>query len=465
MKTKQVPTRLIVFLLCLSMSSMYAQVANINNAEKYNKELEEAFKYMVKNAKLLTLNSGKECKIQEIVDRLDVPSYMYANIPFLTHSSLTLATNFEADLNYIKEDTFNKGNFKTISEKSLNAFSNANNFSDYVKGLTGKDIGDIKGEHIFARIDENGNDIDPSIKDIDTLKRIYDFYKRLFNSEHIIEKQTPFTSNGCWVYPISKIKIEKIDYPNITYTIKTEGRLDCECEFLGENRTLRKGTFEYKATVTGLYTHSKTSINLPKNPTLTITSIDCCPKKEEPTETALADDGIQDVMPDQSIGGGAGFGATQDFEDISYCVFAEYLKRINYGSDNGLYWGLEGSYSNLSFNDASSNRFNIGTKLQYHIPATPSQQTQFVAGIMGSYNFGTNDNGFSKDDVSGIIACVYGGINIRVCEDWSFFCQFPVFIYETFTFKPESGGEFKTDGTSLLLNKDNPVKLGLRYHF
>ena len=40
--------------------------------------------------------------------------------------------------------------------------------------------------------------------------------------------------------------------------------------------------------------------------------------------------------------------------------------------------------------------------------------------------------------------------------------QFPVLIFENYTFKPEGGGEFKTDATSLFINKDNPLKIVIR---
>ena len=210
----------------------------------------------------------------------------------------------------------------------------------------------------------------------------------------------------------------------------------------------------------------KKTFSQSKNPTLKIIRYQCCPEKEEeeePAKTALNDDeGIEDLMQDQTIGFGAGVGFAQDFDETTLCVTAEYLYQINTDEYKGWYVGAEGSYSNTSFGDVSSNKTMVGGKIQHNFSGVPSGETQFVVGVMANYAFGNNDfNGFT-DDFTGTIFCAYGGVNVRVSENWSIGAQFPFLIFENFTFKPESGGEFKSDATSLFINKDNPLKIIVR---
>ncbi len=175
---------------------------------------------------------------------------------------------------------------------------------------------------------------------------------------------------------------------------------------------------------------------------------------------------IEDIIPKQTIGVAVGAGFTQDFDETTFCVSAEYLRRIHISETNkGWYAGVEATYENSSFNDFKSNRFVGGPKLQYNLPITPSQETQFTAGLMTNYTTGTNDFSGFEETFNGFIGCIYGGINIRVNEDWSVGGQFPILVYESLTFEPESGGEFKVDGTSLLVNKSNPLKIFVRKRF
>ena len=199
------------------------------------------------------------------------------------------------------------------------------------------------------------------------------------------------------------------------------------------------------------------------NPTLKIISYQCCPVKEEPKETALKDDaGIQDLMPDQTIGLGVGAGFSQDFDETTFCVTGEYLYQLNSSEYYGLYVGAEVTHQNTSFGEFKSNKTIAGAKFQYNFSGIPSGETQFVAGLMANYAFGSNENNGFNDDFTGTIFCAYGGVNIRVSENWSVGAQFPFLIFENTTFKPEGGGEFKTDATSLFINKENPLKIIVR---
>ncbi len=467
MKTKQFIKLLFIFVIFLNVTTVSAQLNRYLSKidENSKKQIQDAFSDMMKNAKLVSSFSKGNCNAQELIDKVP-DSEKIVNLYASINLSLVMITNDEIQNSFAEE--FDKGNFNTLTDKALNAYSSTKNFNDFVYALTGKDIGDIKGEKSVLEYNANGNLEGKMRSDVEALRSLYENYELFFNQPKLnVGYNGPFTSDGCLLKMNSELKIIKFDYPNIVYSIKTIVTVDCECKFKGEERKLKKGLFEYEATVSGLFTSKKISFNQPVNPTATVKELECCPLKqeEEPISTEPQIAYIDDIMPDQYIGGGVGFGAARDFEEISYCAFAEYLLKISPGDENAWYAGLEGSYSNWSFNDASSNRFKIGPKIQYHTGITENNDTQFVAGLMGSYVTGNSDNGFSMDDLSGIRACIYGGINIRVCENWSLFGQFPILNYETITFKNDAGGEFKTDDTSLLLNKDNPLKLGIRFNF
>lgn len=458
MKTKHTLT---VF-ACIILSSSYFigfSQQNSNYTYTENKEaaanLISAFNTMHKTENVINWKDTKPCKVKDLMGKVS-PS-----IIAIDTSSIAFAINgiYSTIRPPITSETLDKGMFNTLEDRALNAINNSKNFTDFVNGFTGKDIGDIKGE----RTSSSGM----VYKDIDEIRSYYKSLKNFFDGLEFTPKHDRDLNSNCRSEATSNVKIIKFNYPKITWEISTYVTVNCVCNNGLDPAEVKSGSYEYTATLNGVFTHAKMTFNQPKDSKITILSLECCAaKEEEPISSEPLTDDIKDLMPDQYIGGGVGIGAEQDFEEISYCISAEYLKKLTYGSDeNAWYAGVEVGYSGWSFNDSNSNRIKIGPKLQYHTAVTPSKQTQLVVGLMGNYNFGTSDNGFSKDDVTGIVGCAYGGVNIRVCENWSLFGQFPVFIYESTTFKSEAGSEFKTDGTSLLLNKDNPLKLGVRYKF
>ncbi len=457
MKTNQNLTTIICSIFLCTYFLGHTQ-QNQNYQYTKNREaaagLISAFNTMHKTQNIVNWKDTKPCKVKDLMSKVS-PS-----IIAIDTSSIAFAVNGIYSL--IKppftKETFDKGFFNTLEDKALNALNKSKNFADFVNGFTGKDIGDIKGERT------SGSGM--VYKDIEEIRRYYKSLKSFIGGLEFTPNHDNEVKGNCRSSATSDVKVKTFNYPKITWEIITYVSVNCICNNGLDPTEVKSGSYTYSATLNGVFTHSKMTFEQPKDSKITIQSLECCAKKEdEPIYSEPKVENIEDLMPDQYIGGGVGFGAEQDFEEITYCLFGEYLLKLSGNDENAWYVGAEAGYSNWSLNDASSNRFKAGPKLQYHTAITPSNQTQLVAGIMGSYNFGTNDNGFSKDDVTGIIACAYAGVNIRVCENWSLFGQFPFFIYESFTFKSDSGGEFKTDGTTLLLNKDNPLKIGIRYNF
>lgn len=458
MKTKQTLTAFACIILSCSYFIGFSQQ---NQNYRYTKNQEaaagliSAYNTMHQTQNIVNWKDTKPCKVKDLMAKVS-PSIIAIDTSNIAFTINGIYSTIEPPRT---SETFDKGLFMTTEDRALNAINNSKDFAGFVKGFTGKDIGDIKGERT------SGSGM--TYKDIDEIRRYYKTLKKFFDGLEFTPKHDNDMNGNCRTTATTRLKVIKFNYPKITWEISTYVTITCVCNNGLDPTEVKSGSYEYTATVAGAFTHTKMTFDQPKDSKITILSLECCAvkEKEEPISSEPQTAYIEDLMPDQYIGGGAGFGAAQDFDEISYCLSAEYLKKITYGSDDSAWYvGAEAGYSGWSFNDSSSNRIKIGPKLQYHNGITPSGQTQIVAGIMGNYNFGTTDNGFSKDDITGIVACAYGGVNIRVCENWSLFGQFPIFIYESTTFKSDSG-EFKTDGTSLLINKDNPLKLGVRYKF
>ena len=352
------------------------------------------------------------------------------------------------------DNLIDKAGFSTKFDRLFEMFDKSMSYSKFVETFSIRDKSDLtKGEN-------------------QDLKFAYGLLKTIHNSGSLLTHyEDQAETGGCDDATDYRIRmVNKNNLGQVTWEIKTVVDIDCNCERKDKKYNLDNLKFEYTAEVTGLFSASKKTFGTPKNPTLKIVQYQCClekeEEKEEPTKTALNDDdGIQDLMPDQTIGFGAGVGFSQDFDETTFCVTGEYLYQLNSDDYKGWYAGAEASYQNTSFGNFKSNKVIAGGKIQYNLSAVPSGETQFVAGLMANYVFGNNDFNGSKDDFSGTIFCAYSGVNIRVSENWSVGAQFPVLIFENYTFKPEGGGEFKTDATSLFINKDNPLKIVIRRRF
>ncbi|WP_456441777.1 hypothetical protein [Psychroserpens sp.] len=446
--------------------------------KKALKGMSGAYSKMYENAVLVQPDNPKTCKAESLIDVVDKKDLKISSSRLIS-GLIGMAGSLYPPNNYLLTGDYDKGEFLSQEDRAMNAASISSSFEEFITNFTGLNIADITASRLHPEL---GN---KEVKDIDLLRRYYGSASSFIggdwveiesenmaeygeNSEFNVDlSPTKYVGNDdgkCAFYSKSKIRLKKYDYPMVIWEIRTEVFVDCVCKEEDNNSKVKKGVFVYSSIVKGLFTSTKETFEQPKNPIITIKSLECCPdKKEEPPKADLNEDaGINDLMPDQTIGFGAGVGFAQDFEETTFCFSAEYLYQINSNDEKGLYVGAEASYGNTSFGDFSSSDFRGGPKIQYNFSGVPSGETQFVAGIMANYAFGSNDNNGFKDDFTGIIACVYGGVNIRISEDWSIGGQFPIFIYESFTFKPEFGEDFEIDGTSLFINKNNPLKIVIR---
>lgn len=443
MKTK-ILLQLFLVIVSTSVLQLQAQDNEKANIFKASDQLYEAFNTMHTTAKFDTRNL--KCNVEQIVKDYQ--------LVFGQHT-------FGYTFNYVQETIDNvntlatlvdKGNYATIFDKLFETFDSSKSYAEFTKDITTNNL----------TVKELPKDKAQNLRlTYGLLKVIHDGGMLTFHDADRLE------TGGCSDYTAYRLKLKKKNLGQVTWEIKTTVDIDCNCAFSDKKYDVDLLKFEYTAEISGFFTAKNKTFGKVKNPTLKVLRYQCClekeEKEEEPTKTALNDDeGIEDLMQNQTIGFGAGVGFSQDFDETTWCVTAEYLYQINTDEYKGWYVGGEVTHSNTSFNDFSSSRTVAGGKFQYNFSAVPSGETQFVAGLMANYAFGNNDfNGF-KDDFNGTVFCVYGGANVRISEDWSIGLQFPVLIFENLTFKPESGGEFKTDATSLFINKDNPLKIVIR---
>lgn len=432
----------ILGLITLSTSCLVAQENKYKDIDKAAASLNKAFDNMHNNA--VFKKNNLPCEVENIAESYSV----YFNEATLFPSLRYLQTRIE-DINY---DSFliDKGTFATKFDRVLQMFEPSMSYSKFLDVFSTKSRSELSKE-----------------EDLDMVL-IHGLFTALHDGGTLLTHfEDTADTGGCDDSTEYKVRILKKNLGQITWEIKTIVDIDCNCKDANKKYNIDKLKFEYSAEVSGLFTANKKTFSQSKNPTLKIIRYQCCPEKEEekeePTETALNDDdGIEDLMQDQTIGFGAGVGFAQDFDETTFCVTAEYLYQINADEYKGWYVGAEASYSNTSFGDFNSSKTIAGGKIQYNFSGVPSGETQFVAGLMANYAFGKNDNNGFKDDFTGTIFCAYGGVNIRVSENWSIGAQFPFLIFENFTFKPEGGGEFKADATSLFINKENPLKIIVR---
>jgi hypothetical protein len=347
--------------------------------------------------------------------------------------------------------------FLNPTDNALQAYSKSKSFIDFVTRFTGKGIGDIKGEWK-----------DPTsgmvYKDIEQLRRHYNKLKRIFTKQVFSIDSYNEVKNNCRVKRESSFRVLKYNFPKVTWQLKTAVTIKCVCEKGYDTTEVKSGSYEYVSTYSGVYTNSKITFEKPKNTKINVLALECCPPFKSLDEDSSYIDPMPIELPDQTIGFTGGLGFENDFEEISYCFGVEYLKRIS-DKKCDTYLGGGISYGGTSFDGNKTNVLMGGPKIQWHTPINQNGDTQWVNGIKGYYMVGNQKNSDYEDKLSGVELGIYSGFNIQVNKKTSFGIEFPVFTWDKIKYKPENGNDYEIDGTSLLLNKGNPLKLSIRHSF
>ena len=441
MKTKLTLLAFVIFFsLFHTLSFAQEKKKELTETQKSARDLSKAFDKMHKSAVLKKQNFPCD------VDRLVKGAYQLTPI-FGFRNVITNIKNSMHRLNNNLDGILNKGLYSSNFDRIFDLFNNSKPYSEFVKDFTNKGIGDLsKKEDEILR------------QNYYALKAIYDYGITLNNDDD-------YNLEGCLENTILKMKLKKKKLGKVTWEIKTLMENDCKCEIASKSHGVKNLKFEYTAEVTGIFTTNKITFGEAKNINLKIISYECCKNlKEDASINAPENEEI--TLPDQTIGVNAGVGFSQDFEETSYCVGAEYLYNITDLGESDLFIGGNVAFGETSFMDFSSTLFSVGPTAQLFTPISHSGDTQTTNGISGSYLFGTNDYNGIKDDVSGFELSLNSGINVQLSKKVSLSLIIPIVTHQSLTYESQEGNSsYKTDDTTILINKNNPVKIGFRFRF
>ena len=159
-----------------------------------------------------------------------------------------------------------------------------------------------------------------------------------------------------------------------------------------------------------------------------------------------------------ALGAGIGFGD----DDTLWCLHAAYYLRAAMFSQSALYVSLGILYSGLSGNSFNRSLLELQFRALMFTPITRYNQVNFLYGLMVAYGFGADDfDGGGKTDFTRLTLALVVGFQIILTSTLSLMLQTNVLAHVRNTFKPESGGEFKTDNTWGFINKNNILALSL----
>ncbi|MEM1001664.1 MAG: hypothetical protein AAGH46_03335 [Bacteroidota bacterium] len=343
---------------------------------------------------------------------------------------------------------------QNIEDFALEKLAKSKNLNDFVDELTKKSLEYLYEEEQELLIDFKINH--PIKKKIEIQAK----GKKIARSE---ERPCFATSN-------TVLKLANWDkYPEVYWDLDTKITIVCDCE-RAYITDLKNGSIEYSALIQSFFsTKDKRFIKAKLFGPMNVTK-SCCEDedpREEPIEEPIEEEGVpvpEYIPPKQTLGVNGGIGFQQDFEEISICLGAEYLYNVTSLGNHPLYVGGQAKFITNSFMDFSSTQVHVGPTVQLFSPITRCADVHVTNGISGSYIFGSQENNGFKDDISGFDIVLNTGLNIRLNEKVSISIIIPVFSYQNISLEAQEGGSsFDISETTLLLNKNNPAQLGVRF--
>lgn len=425
-----------------------------NKKNKYSeasKALQKNFLQMLENPNPIAVDKKKDtapCEPFLLLDQFTMSDLQPDTKPFETYFK-NVVEDYNKKLNVLKDNIILTTS-SNPNESYLAAVSRNRRFKDFAEDITGLKILDI-----------NKKD-----KDI-----LLDFYVN-----HPLKAPTTVTTKGekiatakiaeCYATTKHTLTPSKWKYPKVTWFIKTIATITCDCVDDYNFNEVNEAIFEYNAFVNGTITTSKIDFEKTKAPSLSLEKVSCCPENEEPNEDASIDLPKNELvsLPEHTLGVNGGVGFEQDLEEVSFCIGAEYLFNITNLGDNPLYVGGIAKFASTSFMDFSNTTISVGPTAQLFTPISVNGDTHITNGLTAVYAFGTNDNNGFKDDISGYQIALNTGLNVKVSNNTSISLTIPIISYQNLTFKPQQGGQtIDVNNTTILLNKNNPVTIGVRF--
>lgn len=161
-----------------------------------------------------------------------------------------------------------------------------------------------------------------------------------------------------------------------------------------------------------------------------------------------------------AVGAGLGFGDDQTF----WCLQAAYYYRLKLFQRSALYASLGLNYEGASIGEQNQNL--VGLRLSLLMFQTISQlnEIRLIYGLLGGYGFGKEKFDDFSTDITRITLAAVIGFQLMLSTQWSLALHTNIISHTRWTFKPESGGEFKSDFTNFFINKNNLLTLSLIFN-
>ncbi len=161
-----------------------------------------------------------------------------------------------------------------------------------------------------------------------------------------------------------------------------------------------------------------------------------------------------------AVGAGLGFGE----DETLWCLHAAYYYKLRQFQRSALYGSLGLAYNGLSINDRTQSLVDLQLQLLMFQSISQLNEIRLIYGILGSYGFGNEKFNDFNTDITRITLAVVVGFQLMLSTRWSLGLQTNLVAHNRWTFKPESGGEFKNDFTNFLINKNNLLTLSLFFN-
>lgn len=342
----------------------------------------------------------------------------------------------------------------TTNDVAIDHLGKSKNFADFVRKLTGSEVYELS---------ENDQNI------------LLDYYvnhplkKKV--SVHVAGKKFIKAKNRpCMASSSSELTLtEWKSYPKLKWELSTTITMICDCE-QQPPADLSEGTVTYKAEIRSTRTNNKLQFNKAKLLGPIHIDAQCCGLEDEYVEE---DDENEEPMgptqeytpPQQTLGGSAGIGFSQDFEEINYCIGLEYLFQLTQFGANPLYAGAHASYGGFSFNGNESSLFQLGASVQLFTPFSDYlNRVHITNGISASYLIGSQTTNGLTDNLNGYSIMLHTGLNLPINENVSISLMVPVVSFQHVSFSnDENAVDISVNETTVLINKNNPLQIGLRF--
>lgn len=343
------------------------------------------FEQMVLKAKIVGSSKTKACDVSSFVKTLG-PKLFYERFSFQDYYTYVhLEAIFKPRFKFDKESFSSKG------DRAVNAFGNSNNLEEFVRLVTGKDIGDLsksKSESISSYYQLLKFLTEPGL----------DFY------------EDSLKHDNCSITTSTNIRLKKLDYPNAIWEIKTKVKVNCLCNKTKSATGIKNASFEYITTTKGLFTKSNLTFSTPIQPELLVRSLDCCKdKKEEENNTVIPDNKKKNILTPPTV---------EKEKKVSY------IAPEKEHNDKGGYFQV-GVHAGIPIGDSSdSYGLNIGADAAYLFTINEKLNAGFGVGYSHytGKDFSSGSVTFEGEGTGFILG--FGVANYSLSDDFSLFADF-----------------------------------------